>query len=143
MARPRRLDDLAAHLTEAVAPRAKSLIITVYGDAVLPHGGSAWLGGLIDLMALFGMSERIVRTSVFRLCKDDWLTNTQIGRRSFYRATDSGKERFAAAGLGLSAVYIVFNETVTNWQSLWFCALIAVLAISLLLRRRLEPAAQS
>ncbi|MCG5242047.1 phenylacetic acid degradation operon negative regulatory protein PaaX [Azospirillum doebereinerae] len=98
MARPRRLDDLAAQLTEAVAPRAKSLIITVYGDAVLPHGGSAWLGGLIDLMAHFGMSERIVRTSVFRLCKDDWLANTQIGRRSFYRATDSGKERFAAAG---------------------------------------------
>ncbi len=97
MARPRRPEDLAAQLTEAVAPRAKSLIITVYGDAVLPHGGSAWLGGLIDLMALFGMSERIVRTSVFRLCKDDWLTNTQIGRRSFYRVTDSGKERFVAA----------------------------------------------
>ncbi|PWC34202.1 phenylacetic acid degradation operon negative regulatory protein PaaX [Azospirillum sp. TSO35-2] len=97
MARPRRPEDLAAHLTETIAPRAKSLIITVYGDAVLPHGGSAWLGSLIELMALFGLSERIVRTSVFRLCKDDWLTNTQIGRRSFYRVTDSGKERFAAA----------------------------------------------
>ncbi|WP_298377427.1 phenylacetic acid degradation operon negative regulatory protein PaaX [Azospirillum sp.] len=97
MARPRRPEDLAAQLLDAVAPRAKSLIITVYGDAVLPHGGSAWLGGLIDLMAHFGMSERIVRTSVFRLCKDDWLDNTQIGRRSFYRVTDSGTERFAAA----------------------------------------------
>lgn len=97
MPRPRRPEDLVARLTEAVAPRAKSLIITVYGDAVLPHGGSAWLGGLIDLMAHFGMSERIVRTSVFRLCKDDWLTNTQIGRRSFYRVTDSGQERFLAA----------------------------------------------
>ena len=97
MARPRRPEDLAARLTEAVAPRAKSLISTIYGDAVLPHGGSAWLGSLIDLMALFGMSERIVRTSVFRLCKDDLLTNTQIGRRSFYRVTDGGKERFAAA----------------------------------------------
>lgn len=97
MARPRRTEDLVAPLLDAVAPRAKSLIITVYGDAVLPHGGSAWLGSLIDLMAHFGMSERIVRTSVFRLCKDDWLDNTQIGRRSFYRVTDSGKERFAVA----------------------------------------------
>ncbi|WP_376957308.1 phenylacetic acid degradation operon negative regulatory protein PaaX [Azospirillum sp. A26] len=97
MARPRRPEDLAAQLTETIAPRAKSLIITVYGDAVLPHGGSLWLGSLIELMDRFGMSERIIRTSVFRLCKDDWLTNTQIGRRSFYRVTESGKERFAAA----------------------------------------------
>jgi len=97
MPRPRRLDDLVTPLLDAIAPRAKSLIITVYGDAVLPHGGSAWLGSLIDLMGHFGLSERIVRTSVFRLCKDDWLTNTQIGRRSFYRVTESGHERFAAA----------------------------------------------
>ncbi|WP_448204344.1 phenylacetic acid degradation operon negative regulatory protein PaaX [Azospirillum sp. sgz302134] len=97
MPRPRRPEDLVAPLLEAIAPRAKSLIITVYGDAVLPHGGSAWLGSLIDLMGHFGLSERIVRTSVFRLCKDDWLTNTQIGRRSFYRVTESGHERFAAA----------------------------------------------
>jgi len=113
MARPRRPEDLAAQLTEAVAPRAKSLIITVYGDAVLPHGGSAWLGGLIDLMALFGMSERIVRTSVFRLCKDDWLTNTQIGRRSFYRVTDSGKERFAAAERR------IYAPLVRDWDRGW------------------------
>ena len=54
MARPRRPEDLAAQLTETIAPRAKSLIITVYGDAVLPHGGSLWLGSLIELMGLFG-----------------------------------------------------------------------------------------
>lgn len=95
--RPSLPEDLAASLLDAVAPRAKSLIVTVYGDAVLPHGGSVWLGSLIGLLAHFGLSERIVRTSVFRLCKDGWLTNRQIGRRSLYRATDSGQERFAAA----------------------------------------------
>lgn len=95
--RSRRLDDLADQLLESIAPRAKSLIITMYGDCVQPHGGSAWLGSMIELMAHFGLSERIVRTSVFRLCKEDWLDNTQIGRRSFYRVTESGRERFAAA----------------------------------------------
>ncbi len=51
-------------------------------------------------------------------------------------------ERIAGAVLVLSAVYIAFNESFANWQSLWFCALLALLALSLLLRRK-APAAQS
>jgi glucan 1,3-beta-glucosidase len=51
-------------------------------------------------------------------------------------------ETIAACVLLLSAVYIVFNESFANWQSLWFCALLAVLALSLLLRRS-GPGAQS
>ena len=40
-------------------------------------------------------------------------------------------ETVAAAVLALSAVYIVFNETVANWQALWFCAGLIVLAVIL------------
>lgn len=40
-------------------------------------------------------------------------------------------EIVAAATLGLSAGYIVFNETLANWQSVWFCALIVALAVTL------------
>jgi glucan 1,3-beta-glucosidase len=36
-----------------------------------------------------------------------------------------------AAVLGLSAVYIVFNESVANWQALWFCAGLIALAVTL------------
>jgi glucan 1,3-beta-glucosidase len=48
-------------------------------------------------------------------------------------------ERVAGATLLLSAVYILFNESLANWQSLWFCVLIAAFALSLLLRRRAAP----
>ncbi|HEX9373468.1 MAG TPA: hypothetical protein VF897_20815, partial [Roseiflexaceae bacterium] len=40
-------------------------------------------------------------------------------------------ETVAAAILALSAVYIVFNETLANWQALWFAAGVLVLAVSL------------
>lgn len=40
-------------------------------------------------------------------------------------------EIVSAATLGLSATYILFNETVANWQSVWFCALIVMLAVTL------------
>jgi glucan 1,3-beta-glucosidase len=37
----------------------------------------------------------------------------------------------AAFTLVLSAVYIVLNETFANWQALWFCAGLVVLAVTL------------
>jgi hypothetical protein len=36
-----------------------------------------------------------------------------------------------AAMLGLSAIYIVFNESFANWQALWFCAASTALAVTL------------
>ena len=56
--------------------RAGSLITTVFGDSIAPRGGTVWLGSLIEAMADFGISERLVRTSVFRLVKDGWLQST-------------------------------------------------------------------
>ncbi len=41
-------------------------------------------------------------------------------------------ETVAAAALVLCAVYIALSETFANWQSLWFCAGLIVLAVSLL-----------
>ncbi len=41
-------------------------------------------------------------------------------------------ETAAAAVLALAAVYIALAETFANWQSLWFCAALIALAISLL-----------
>jgi hypothetical protein len=51
-------------------------------------------------------------------------------------------ERLAAATLALSAVYILFNENIANWQSVWLCVLLLLLSLSLV-RFRFSPAAQS
>jgi glucan 1,3-beta-glucosidase len=40
-------------------------------------------------------------------------------------------EMSAAGVLALSVIYISFNETFANWQSLWVCAVLAALAFSL------------
>ena len=77
--------------------RAGSLIITVYGDAVAPRGGTVWLGSLIKVLGPFGLNQRLVRTSVHRLMRDDWLVSEQVGRRSDYSLTDTGRRRFEEA----------------------------------------------
>ena len=82
---------------KAEPPRARSLIVTVWGDALAPHGGTIWLAGLIRLMSAFGINERLVRTSVYRLARDGWLVAATHGRVSRYRLTREGKRRFDAA----------------------------------------------
>jgi len=71
-----------------------SIIITVFGDCVSQHGGSIWLGSLIRALAPLGINERLVRTSVFRLVNDEWLSVRKIARRSYYSFTDTGNSQF-------------------------------------------------
>ena len=77
--------------------QAGSIIVTVFGDGILPRGGCVWLGSLIGLLAPLGLSERLVRTAVFRLAQDDWLEAVVQGRRSDYRLSPAGRRRFAEA----------------------------------------------
>jgi exo-beta-1,3-glucanase (GH17 family) len=51
------------------------------------------------------------------------------------KGTRPAAEVVMAALLGLSAVYILVNETVANWQALWLCAGLAALALTLGLAR--------
>jgi phenylacetic acid degradation operon negative regulatory protein len=96
MRRPTALAHLDAPLA-ALPLRAKSLLATVFGDAIAPHGGTARLSGLIALAAPFGINERAVRTAVFRLAAEGWLESGQVGRRSHYSLTEAGRRRFESA----------------------------------------------
>lgn len=93
--------------------RAGSLITTVYGDAIAPRGGKVWMGSLIKAMAEFGIGERLVRTSVFRLAKDGWLQSEQIGRRSYYGLTTDGRARFDLA------TQRIYSAPATTWNGQW------------------------
>jgi hypothetical protein len=41
--------------------------------------------------------------------------------------------------LGLSAIYIVVNESLANWQALWFCAGLVALGVTTLGQARDAP----
>jgi phenylacetic acid degradation operon negative regulatory protein len=82
---------------ETDPPRSKSVTMTVFGDSIAPHGGAVWLGSLIALLTPFGISDRLVRTSVFRLAEEGWLEARREGRRSSYALTPAGLRRFEHA----------------------------------------------
>ncbi|MBC7415345.1 MAG: phenylacetic acid degradation operon negative regulatory protein PaaX [Herminiimonas sp.] len=108
--------DLDRWINDALArdpPRAKSLLVTLFGDAINPHGGKVWLGSLIALMAPFGINDRLVRTSVFRLGEEGWLSGQRDGRRSLYTLTPSGARRFQRA------YDRIYRPARTDWDGQW------------------------
>ncbi|MFL6673317.1 MAG: phenylacetic acid degradation operon negative regulatory protein PaaX [Massilia sp.] len=86
-----------AHFLANDPPRAKSLVMTLFGDAIAPHGGEVWLGSLIELLAPFGVTDRLLRTSVFRLVQEGWLVASREGRRSRYALEPRALPRFERA----------------------------------------------
>ncbi|HVS78055.1 MAG TPA: phenylacetic acid degradation operon negative regulatory protein PaaX [Steroidobacteraceae bacterium] len=93
--------------------RAGSLLITIFGDAVAPRGGEIALASLIELCRPFGISERLVRTSIGRLAKDDWLGAARAGRNSFYRLTARGRNEFEVA------TQRIYGVSTTEWTGCW------------------------
>lgn len=78
--------------------RAGSLIVTLYGDAIAPRGGSLWLGSLNHLMAPFGIEPGLVRTAMSRLVSEGWFERNRVGKSSYYKLSPRGADEFAEAG---------------------------------------------
>lgn len=77
--------------------RTGSIVITVFGDAIVPRGGSVWLGTLLEFFAGLDIDSGVVRTAMSRLAADGWLTREKVGRNSFYRLAEKGHQTFEAA----------------------------------------------
>jgi len=77
--------------------RTGSIVITVFGDAIVPRGGSVWLGTLLEFFATLDIEAGVVRTAMSRLASDGWLERNKVGRNSFYRLVRKGRLTFDIA----------------------------------------------
>jgi phenylacetic acid degradation operon negative regulatory protein len=92
--------------------RGGSLIVTIFGDSIMPRGGAIALGSLIRIAAPFGLNERLVRTATARLANEGWLDGRRAGNRSEYRLSTGGRVRFAEA---TRRIY----DVQTDWSGRW------------------------
>lgn len=106
-------NDWIASFLATDPPRSKSLVVTIFGDAIVPHGGMVWLGSLIELLAPFGVNDRLLRTSVFRLAQEGWLGAQRDGRRASYAITPDAMARFVHA---YRRIYAPPN---VHWDGSW------------------------
>jgi phenylacetic acid degradation operon negative regulatory protein len=93
--------------------RARSLLFTVYGDSIRPHGGEIGMGSLIRLMAPLGFTPRAVRAAMARIARQGWLRTRRVGRRAYYSLTPEGAWRVEE---GVRRVYRLEPEP---WDGRW------------------------
>ncbi len=99
--------------------RTGSIVITLFGDAIMPRGGSVWLGTLLAFFKVLDVDSGVVRTAMSRLAADGWLERSKLGRNSFYRLADKGRQTFDAA------VRHVYNPRPSTWTGRFELLLIA------------------
>ena len=112
------IEALVRHFRRQRPLRGGSLIISIFGDSIAPRGGSISLASLIALAQPFGLTERLVRTSVARLAKDGWLEAEKRGRLSFYRLARPGRARFE------EATRRIYSENPRDWHGRWTLVLL-------------------
>ena len=109
------IDRLRAAESSRGAPSARNLLVTVFGDALLPHGAdtAVSVASLAALLGPFGVNERSVRTSLTRLVNDGLLDTQSVGRRSFYRVDPSSRPLFRQADAR------IYGSRRAEWDHSW------------------------
>ncbi len=105
--------ELVARFRRQRPLRGGSLIVTIFGDSIIPRGGGIALGSLIALSEPFGLNERLVRTATVRLAQDGWLEGRREGKLSEYHLSKNGRARFE------EATKRIYGEPGTAWSGHW------------------------
>src|SRR3981081_613112 len=89
--------------------RTGSIVITVFGDAIVPRGGSVWLGPLLAFLRTLDMHSGGGRAAMSRLAADGWLERQRLVLNSFYRLVKKGRQTFDAA------TKHIYDPQVSDW----------------------------
>ena len=79
------------------AGNARSLLLTVLGDLVLPSGGRAWQAALAEAGALVGVEPDATQRALRALVDEGLLEATRHGRLAAYGLTVAGRRRLEEA----------------------------------------------
>src|SRR2546430_14906388 len=70
--------------------RTGSIVITVFGDAIVPRGGSVWLGTLLEFFKALDIDSGVVRTAMSRLAGGAWVGRQKGGPHKFFLVWKKG-----------------------------------------------------
>ncbi|HMQ58312.1 MAG TPA: PaaX family transcriptional regulator C-terminal domain-containing protein [Rhizobiaceae bacterium] len=113
------LRPLAGRLLGRSPLRAWSLIVTMFGDAALPHGGRMALSTLLAMTDRIGIDSGAVRVSAHRLVRDGTLVSGREGRQAVYGLSEAGRALFARAA---GTIYSTHRMESANWRFLILAA---------------------
>jgi phenylacetic acid degradation operon negative regulatory protein len=108
-------DPVVTRRQELGAASARSLLLTVLGEFVLPAGAPVWTAALLDLLADLGVAEKAARQAIMRTADSGWIEPRRTGRETRWSLTSSG-ERLLREG---TARIYGFAAEADTWDRSW------------------------
>lgn len=107
---------------ELGAASARSLLLTVLGEFVLPAGKPVWTAAFLRSLGLLGVEEKAVRQALARSATEGWIAGERHGRRTAWRLTASGERLLTD---GTERIY-GFGRPPADWHGEWLMILASV-----------------
>jgi phenylacetic acid degradation operon negative regulatory protein len=113
---------------------ARSLLMTVLGEYVLPRQDAVWTSTLVDVLALFKVEEKSARQALARASGEGWLQSERAGRRVRWSLTPPGRRLLTE---GAERIYS-FGQGREEWDRRWLVLLVSVPETQRDLRHRMR-----
>lgn len=101
---------------------ARSLLMTMLGEFVLPRGRPVWTTTFVDALAMFDIEEKSARQALARTAAEGWLVSERVGRRARWSLTPPGRRLLTE---GASRIY-EFGRDRGEWDGRWLILLLSV-----------------
>ena len=113
---------------------ARSLLLTLLGEFVLPRDEPVWTQVLIDVLNGLGVENKSARQALARTAAEGMVTSDRAGRRVRWRLTDAGRRLLSD---GAARIY-GFGTPAPAWDGRWLVLLVSVPETRRRLRHRLR-----
>jgi phenylacetic acid degradation operon negative regulatory protein len=101
---------------------ARSLLMTILGEFVLPREEPAWTSTLVDALGMFEVEEKSARQALARIAAEGWLSPDRVGRRVRWSLTGPGRRLLVE---GAERIY-GFGSGEPNWDGRWLIVLVSI-----------------
>ncbi len=101
---------------------ARSLLMTILGEFVLPGGGPVWTQALVSALALFDVEDKSARQALARTAAEGWLASERVGRQVRWSLTPPGQRLLSQ---GAQRIYS-FGRDDVEWDGRWLLLLVSV-----------------
>lgn len=103
------------------APAARSLLLTILGEYVLPRGEAVWQETLVGALVSVGHTEQAARQALARSVRGGWLETSRHGRRARVSLSERAAELLAT---GAGRIYSFGSPW--SWDGRWLVLILRV-----------------
>jgi phenylacetic acid degradation operon negative regulatory protein len=119
---------------ELGAASARSLLLTILGEFVLPSGRAVWTSTLLELLADLDVAEKAARQAIMRTADSGWIEASRVGRETRWSLTQAGTDLLRE---GTERIYHFAAED-RPWDGRWLVLTVGVPENNRPLRQRLR-----